>query len=447
MRILRQGLSRLMPILPTPLNRIQTPGQPDTSVGAPPQSTVLSGASRALENSIPFVDRAVAGAQSVLPEGYGGTGQDYAANLDTERAKNAQFEQQNPWTSTVGGIAASAPLVALEGPSFGLGGLSGRMASSAVPIGLAGALQGASNAPDLTNVTDTAERTGIGGAEGAALGAAAPLAAAGIGKVISPFAVSPERQALVEGLNQAGINPTAGQVTGNKTLSKLEAAASDIPFGGGGAEVPSETNSRAFTAALMEKAGAPRGQIATPENLNALHESLGDQFDALGARNSITIDPQLRAEIGGAVSGYHDVTGTPAPGVAKTAEGILGDDEAIPGDKYNTVSRHKHFVSRTRRRLRPIAICRTRSTAAWSGRSPRRRKAVSHLLPARRKLAISSRHGAMLWDWQRPDPRQCRIRLAIICFISKKLVTNCKPPQDRSGFSASRTNMEEITAL
>jgi hypothetical protein len=287
----------------------------------------LKGASRALEANLPFVDRAVAATKSG----------DYATNLAAERNKNEQFVNQNPWTSALGGITASAPLATVGGPTFGLGGLGGRVASAAVPWGVAGAVQGASSSPDLTDLPETAKDSAIGGASGAALGAAVPLAAAGVGKAISPFAVNSERQALVDALRQAGVNPTAGQVTGNKTLSKLEAAAGDIPFGGGGAEVPREANSRAFTAALMEKAGAQPGEIATPENLSALHETLGNQFDELGARNSITIDPQLRTEIGKAVSDYHDVTGTPAPGVAKTADGLIGDEAEISGEKYNNV--------------------------------------------------------------------------------------------------------------
>lgn len=309
---------------------LATQSGPWEDYAAPPSGNALSGAARALETNLPFADRAVAGLKTILPQGYGGTGQDYAANFAAERAKNAQFEQQNPATSAIGGVAASAPLLAFGGPAFGLGGMAGEMASSAAPFALASALQGASSSPDLTNLPETGERAGIGGAVGGVVGAAAPAVASGIGKAISPFIVSPERQALVEALRQAGINPTAGQVTGSKSLQKLEAAASDIPLrlGGGDAEVSREANSRAFTAALMEKAGALPGQIATPENLNAVHEALGNQFSALGARNSIAIDPQLRADIDKVVSGYHDVTGTPAPGVAKMAKGFFNPSKS-----------------------------------------------------------------------------------------------------------------------
>jgi hypothetical protein len=286
----------------------------------------LSGAARALEANLPFVDRAVAGAKSILPQGYGGTGQEYAANLAAERAKNQQFAEQNPATNLVGGATAMAPLAALPGSAFGIG--------AAV-----GGLQGASSAPDLSNIPATAKDTAIGAATGGALGAAAPAVASGISKLISPFKVPPERQALADALRQSGINPTAGQTTGNKTLAKLEAGAGDIPFGGGGAEVPREANSRAFTASLMEKTGAPPGQIATPENLNAVHEALGAQFQALGERNAIVGDPQLTGELSSAVKEYHDVTGTPAPGIGNIVTKMNDDLSrgSMPGDAYNNM--------------------------------------------------------------------------------------------------------------
>lgn len=294
----------------------------DPVVGAPPQQTpgVMAGVSRALENNIPFMDRAVAGAQSVLPQGYGGTGQDYAANLATERAKNAQFAQQNPWTNAAGGLAATAPLMAIPGAE---GVAGGALTGAGI-----GAVEGASGSPDLTDLSGTAGNIARGAGLGAAAGGIIPALA-------RPFSVPADRQALVDALQGAGINPTAGQVTGNQGLQKLEAAISDIPFAGGGANAARVENNKAFTAAMMEKAGAPPGQIATPENLNALHQSLGDQFDALGARNSIPADPQLTSDLTDAVTGYHDLTGTPAGGVAKAAEPLMDTD--IPGDKYNSV--------------------------------------------------------------------------------------------------------------
>jgi hypothetical protein len=176
----------------------QGPWSEYAAPGAPAQAGgimgALKGASRALEANLPFVDRAVAEAKPG----------DYASNLAKEQATNAQFAKDNPATNIVGGIAASAPLIALGGPSFGLGGLGGRVAASAVPPAIAGALQGASSSPDLTNVPETAGRAGIGAAEGGALGAAVPLAGA---------AVSPIAAGLRRGPGGADIAKLGGDVS------------------------------------------------------------------------------------------------------------------------------------------------------------------------------------------------------------------------------------------
>jgi hypothetical protein len=84
-------------------------------------------------------------------------------------------------------------------------------------------------------------------------------------------------------------------------LQKLEAGASDFPFGGGGSEARREQNFKAFTADRMQKAGAPEGQLATPENLDNLHMALGNQFNELDvAAGSISARQPAHAVPGGA---------------------------------------------------------------------------------------------------------------------------------------------------
>jgi hypothetical protein len=289
------------------------------------QLAALKGASRGLEANLPFVDRAVAAAKANLPQGYGGTGQPYSVTLPAELAKNAAFAQQNPWTNAVAGLAASAPLAAV--PGLEAGGLSAQMGKFGLLGAGAGAVQGASASPDLTNIPRTAEGAAWGGLGGAALGAAAPVGASAIGKAISPFAISPERQGLVGTLQQAGVNPTAGQITGNKTLAKLEAAASDIPFGGGGAEAAREANSRAFTQAILGKAGI-EGELANPETLAKGYEALGDRFKTLSARNTLVPDARLASDLAAANSNYQSLVPASmrAPGVAGTISDLSGAD-------------------------------------------------------------------------------------------------------------------------
>jgi hypothetical protein len=178
----------------------------------------MAGVARALEGNLPFVDRAVAGAKSVLPQGYGGTGQDYATNLAAEKAKNAQFAEQNPWTNAVGGVAAYAPTWPIGGGAT----LGGRVAAQGLTGFGLGGLQGASNSPDLTNTQETGKSIAQGELAGGALGAAFPVAAAGIGKAVSPLA-----GALRRGISSADLDAMRG-VEGaaykNPDLASLDTA-------------------------------------------------------------------------------------------------------------------------------------------------------------------------------------------------------------------------------
>jgi len=172
----------------------------------------LKGASRALEANLPFVDRAVAAAK----------GGDYATNLATERAKNQQFTQDNPWTNALGGITASAPLMAVGGE----GPLAARTAMSGLGLGLAGELQGISSSPDLTNSADVGPRAAEGFGIGGLLGAAAPPIAAGIGKAISPLAAG-----LARGPGAADVAKLGGDVTAAyQNVKDLGAAYSPAAF-------------------------------------------------------------------------------------------------------------------------------------------------------------------------------------------------------------------------
>jgi hypothetical protein len=75
----------------------------------------LKGAARALENNLPFAPEAVAGLQSILPQGYGGTGQGYEANRAAQYSQNAQYQAENPGTDLAGAGVALAPALAARG--------------------------------------------------------------------------------------------------------------------------------------------------------------------------------------------------------------------------------------------------------------------------------------------------------------------------------------------
>jgi hypothetical protein len=90
---------------------------PEESSAEPPYGGALKGAARALQGNLPGVDQAVAGLQSVLPLGLGGTGQGYDANLATQGSANAQFSADNPWANAAGATAAGAGPAVLGAPA------------------------------------------------------------------------------------------------------------------------------------------------------------------------------------------------------------------------------------------------------------------------------------------------------------------------------------------
>lgn len=280
-----------------------------SAVPAPQGGGVMGafkGASRALEANLPFMDRAVAAAK----------GGDYASNLSKEQLKNEQFAEQNPWTNAAGGIVASAPLAAVGGPSFGLGGLAGRVASAAVPWGAAGAVEGASSSPDLTNLPETAKDTAVGAATGGALGAAVPIAGAAVGKAISPLAAalskSPGPADVAKlGEDVKGAYQNVKDIGASYSPQQLKGLTDKIAQDAAEADIDPSLNPKAASvianlqkrAADAEKSGKPvtlgdldRARQFVNDNLSGLPEPKQARFGSL-IKNNIddfikTAEPQ-----------------------------------------------------------------------------------------------------------------------------------------------------------
>lgn len=139
---------------------------------------------RMLTNKIPFADRFSAGMDTLL--GTGLPGADYAKNLQNERWKDQALDAEHPFLAkalgTLGGgaaVVATAPAdVLAPGATLAAKALAGAGTGAAY-----GGVQGASSAPDLTNLADTAQRAAEGAGVGAFTGAALPIMARGIGSV------------------------------------------------------------------------------------------------------------------------------------------------------------------------------------------------------------------------------------------------------------------------
>lgn len=126
---------------------------------------------------------------------------------------------------------------------------------------------------------------------------AAPMIPGIVSRVVSPMRVPPERADAANILRAEGVEPTAGQVTGNRALRYAESE-----LGGSRAAQMMDDQAEAFTSAAMQRAGAT-GR-ATADNMAAVDQRLGHEFNAISARNTLQADPQLGHDIGQTLNRY-----------------------------------------------------------------------------------------------------------------------------------------------
>lgn len=198
----------------------------------------------------------------------------------------------------IGGQVATAerPIAAL------LADLAGTMGSGAA------AATSEQVAPNNPTAELVAELVG-----GATVGGVTRLAR----KAITPFSVSPERQAATEVLRQNGVDLTAGQQTGSKGLQYAESE-----LGGGRIADINGQQAEQFTRAALQRAGvnAPR---ATQDVMNGAFTDIGHEFDSLSARNTIQPDAQLSTDLGAVVRDYNSLV--PPTQRAPVINNVLGD--------------------------------------------------------------------------------------------------------------------------
>lgn len=138
---------------------------------------------RMLTSKIPFSDRFAAGMDTLVPGTGPGKSRSYEDNLRDERVQNEAVAHDYPILSKVLGLGgsaaavlATAPEQAVVAPTMAL-----RTAWGAGTGAGYGALQGASDTPDLSNSSEAIRNIASGAATGAATGLALPAVAKGLG--------------------------------------------------------------------------------------------------------------------------------------------------------------------------------------------------------------------------------------------------------------------------
>ncbi|WP_188394026.1 hypothetical protein [Mesorhizobium sp. SARCC-RB16n] len=279
---------------------------------------------------------------SYLASTFSGVPRDQVLSQMRGNADKAQSDNPKSYLAgEVGGGLAQA--AATGGAGFGLnaartGGALGRVALGGAADGaIYGAANGAGNADG--EFMDRLRGLLTGGTIGAAVGGAAPYATSALGsvarKIVSPFASTPEREAAVDVLAREGVPVTAGQRTGSKVLRYAESE-----LGGAKAANMAEQQGEAFTDAALRKAGG--AGRATPDNMAALRDTLGQEFESISSRNTLTADPKLGNDIGTTLNRYDKLLeAQQKPIINGLADDIVQRLQAnggkLPGAEYQTI--------------------------------------------------------------------------------------------------------------
>jgi hypothetical protein len=164
---------------------------------------------------------------------------------------------------------------------------------------------------------------------------AAPAAPALLSRAVSPLSIPAERRVAAALLRKEGVQPTAGQISGNRSLKYMESE-----MGGGKAAQMIDDQAEAFTNAAMRKAGG--SGRATPENMTALKDRLTSGFDDISARNTLKFDKGVADDINKTMKEYTKVLPTEQRKiVGNMAQDIVDRFKAgngsIPGSEYQTI--------------------------------------------------------------------------------------------------------------
>jgi hypothetical protein len=278
----------------------------------------------------------------------------YAKNLAESERQYRMAEQESPITSEAlkigGGVAATAPLAATALGGRVLGA-SGGMASR---LGFGGASGAGLSAADVAARGGSAEDALEAAKWGGAVGAAAPMVAGAASRAISPFISSePTRQAAAQVLRREGVQPSAGQVTGNRMLQLAEQQLGEL-----GGMSPSQRTAESFTGAALRRVGETSNR-ATADVMDNAFTRIGKQFDDLAARNTLQPDPAMGPQIRQAIADYDRLVSPPnrVP-VIRDYEGEIGAALAqnrgtIPGAAYQSLRSRMEADARSIQRSSP----------------------------------------------------------------------------------------------
>lgn len=220
----------------------------------------------------------------------------------------------------VGNVAALAPTMMIPGANT--------MAGATIGGGLLGAAQ------PVETGQSRAQNIGTG-ALGGALGQGAANV---IGRVIRPVQsqLTPEVSALAsKAENVYGIPLTAADKTGSRPLKIIESVLDQLPLTADRQALAKELQRSAFNKAALETIGESSTK-ATPEVLNAARTRIGESFNDLSGRNTVTLADDFLDSLISIESGINPFT---KPAVREAIDkGLeLATQKTISGKDYQKI--------------------------------------------------------------------------------------------------------------
>lgn len=221
--------------------------------------------------------------------------------------------------------------------------------------------------------------------------------------VVSPVGtrLNDNQQALVAAMEREGITPTPAQATGSPVLRGLEETMARIPGSAGTMRGTFDNQREAFNRAVMSRTGTAAAD-ASPATLDATYNRLGQNFDDLARRTTLSVDPQFGADVRQVAQDYGRRLDTDVAGVFRS---YMDDLEPLlqavaPGAPGATVpapisSANPQIAGEIYQRIRSDITTRMRET----NNLPLRR-ALGGLVEALDDNMERSTSGALRDEWQ-----------------------------------------------
>ena len=358
------------------------------------------------------------------------------------------------------------PVTTGERTAYGAGEGVGNALAVAVPAGLVAqgaragtATQGVANVLASQPVAQAIAGGVGGGVTGATdnplYGLAASLAvpvAASVGRgIISPTtnALSRQEQNIIAAAGREGIDLTPAQMTGSRGLRGAEAAMSNLPLSAGTMQNRFTTQRQQLNSAVLGRANITATDAA-PDTLETAFRNIGQTFDDLGRRTTVTADPQFAADLNRVATDYGRRLET---NVAPIFRSYMDDIQPLM-QAATTPGANPQITGEVYARIRSD-IGRT----ARESNNPALRRALNGLMESFDDALERSTSGALRQEWQ-----DARRNYAVMTIIDKAMQGGTQADRqagniplaalrqavkgaDTTGYSRGRGELNELSRI